>query len=171
MHELNRISIFNNFLSPELQVEVLKVLRNPGWSLGGYPAIENDSHNTARLWHMNGLQNYPLFSEVIYKIICRMYEIDFKVKRIYANGQLACQKGDIHQDDGDLTFLYYPLQVWRPEWGGNLMFYEGHDVAKCISYRPNRAVAFPARLTHGAEAPSKNYDGLRVSIGFKLVVP
>ena len=171
MPDVNRISIFNNFLTPELQVEVLKALRAPGWSLGGAPVIVGDPKVPSKLWHLNYLENLPLFSETIFDIICKTFQINFQVKRIYANGQLACQKGNIHQDDGDLTFLYYPLQEWRMGWGGNLMFYEGADVAKCISYVPNRALAFPAKLVHGAEAPSKDYDGMRVSVGFKLLFP
>jgi Rps23 Pro-64 3,4-dihydroxylase Tpa1-like proline 4-hydroxylase len=64
--------------------------------------------------------------------------------------------------------LYCLLQEWRPEWGGNLMFYKGTEVVKCVSYVPNRAVMFPAKFNHGAEAPSKEYDGMRVSFAWKL---
>ena len=120
---------------------------------------------------MNDLHRFPLFSETILAVICEKFKNQFKAKRIYANGQLACQKGHIHTDDGDMTFLYYPLQKWHPAWGGNLMFYRGTDVATCVTYRPNRAVMFPAKYVHGAEAPSKEYDGLRVSIGWKLLMP
>ncbi|MFT5138812.1 MAG: hypothetical protein ACI9H8_002591 [Lysobacterales bacterium] len=171
MANLNQINIINNFLTPDLQLEVLKALRAPGWSIGRLPVIVGDNRPPSKLWHLNGLERLPLFSETIFKIICGQFNTNFTYKRIYANGQLACQKGNIHQDDGDVTFLYYPLQEWLPEWGGNLMFYDGQDVARCVSYVPNRAIAFPAMLKHGAEAPSRDYPGMRVSIGFKLMLP
>ncbi len=171
MADLNRISIFNDFLPEHIQVEILEILRQPGWNLGRTPVIAGDNRPPAKLWHFNDLERMPLFSEKIFKVICQTFQTEFKLKRAYANGQLACQKGNIHVDDGDLPFLYYPLQEWRKEWGGNLMFYNGAEVAQCVSYVPNQAIAFPAKLAHGAEAPSKDYDGMRVSIGWKLLFP
>jgi hypothetical protein len=171
MPDFNRIQIVNNFLPPKIQLAILEILRKPGWNLGHLPAIEGDSTPPSKLWHMNNLERFTLFSEVIFKVICKRFQTRFKIKRIYANAQIACQKGDIHTDDGDLTFLYYPLQEWRPEWGGSLMFYKGAEVAECVSYVPNRAVMFPAKIIHGAEAPSKDYDGMRVSVAWKLLLP
>ena len=169
--KFNRLNIFENFLSSDLQVEVLKVLREPGWSLGYAPAIAGENRPQETLWHMNGLERNPLFGETIFRRVCKLFQTDFQVKRIYANGQLACQKGRIHRDDGDLTFVYFPLQEWLPEWGGSLMFYQNGEVMNCVSYKPNRALSFPAKVPHGAEAPSKDYQGMRVSIGFKLYLP
>ena len=162
-----KIRIFENFLPPDLQVEVLQVLREPRWNLGNAPEIKGEKE-PAKLWHMNGLEEYPLFSETIFERITEALEGEYRIVRAYANGQMACQQGHLHTDDGALTFLYYPLQRWHPDWGGNLMLYNGPNVFGCISYIPNRAICFPAMIPHRAEAPSKNYDGLRVSVAWKL---
>jgi hypothetical protein len=171
MPDLKGLTIFNNFLPEPLQVEVLTVLRQPGWNMGLAPVIRGEDTPPSKLWHMNGLKKNPLFSDTIFKGICKTFQIDFKIQRVYANGQMACQKGNVHADDGDLTFLYYPLQEWSRDWGGNLMFFKGDDVANCVSYVPNRALSFPAGVRHVAEAPSRNYEGLRVSVAWKLLLP
>ena len=172
MNKLNEITVFNDFLTQEVQVEILQTLRRPGWSLGFAPIIEGEDRAPAKLWHMNGLEEFPLFSDRIFKRICELFQTEFRLKRVYANGQLACQKGDIHRDDGDFTFLYYPLQQWHKEWGGSLLFYDdAGEVRTCVSYAPNRAISFPGSILHGAEAPSMDYDGMRVSIGWKLLLP
>ena len=38
-----------------------------------------------------------------------------------------------------------------------------------VPYRPNRAVVFPSSLVHCADAPSKSFPGLRVSLAYKLL--
>jgi hypothetical protein len=172
--KLDSISVLDDLLPPDLQIQVLKVLQQPCWSIGKLPIIKGDDKPPAKLWHMNRLEDQPLFSQDIFRSICELFDTQFVIRRIYANGQLACQKGDIHkdsEDDAHFTFVYYPLQEWRREWGGNLMFYEGGEVNKCVSYVPNRAISFPAKVTHGAEATSKDYEGMRVSVAWKLQIP
>lgn len=172
MNKLNEITVFNDLFSDDVQVEILTILRKPAWSMGFAPEIEGDDPAPAKLWHMNGLEDYPLFSDVLLARIRELFQTDFRLGRVYANGQLACQKGDLHRDDGDFTFLYFPLQVWRKDWGGNLVFFDDEGEARTVvSYIPNRAVSFPASVLHGAEAPARDYQGLRVSVAWKLYLP
>ena len=39
---------------------------------------------------------------------------------------------------------------------------------KTVSYKPNRAVLFPAKIIHYADAPSRFFNGLRISLAYKL---
>ena len=97
-----------------------------------------------------------------------------------------------HDDDGDFTFLYYPNPEWKVHWHGHLHFLnkvgpeeynngwsewkkfsykweESDEIQNTITYKPNRAVIFPGKLIHYAEAPHRYYSGLRVSLAYKLV--
>jgi len=167
MEKLTKIRVFENFLPHDQQLEVLRVLQDPAWVLGSAPVIKGDDP-PSRIWHMNFLEERPLFSETIFAKVQEALGIPVKIQRVYANGQLACQQGHMHLDDGDVTFLYYPLEDWKPEWAGNLLFFKEANVRACVSYAPNRALAFPTNLPHRAEAPSREYNGLRVSVAWKL---
>ena len=92
------------------------------------------------------------------------------VNRIYANGQTAGQCGTPHKDDGDLTFLYYPLTEWEIKWQGHLIFLDEKDEGdKIVFYKPNRAVLFDGKQRHYADAPSRFYNDLRISLAYKLI--
>ena len=108
---------------------------------------------------------------------------NYCVSRIYANGQTAGQCGSAHPDDGDLTFLYYPNPEWNYEWQGHLIFMENEsnklpegnnfvnpnmETSRIVSYKPNRAVLFPGSIWHYADAPSRFFNGLRISLAYKL---
>ena len=99
----------------------------------------------------------------------------------------ACQCGNPHRDDGDLTFLYYPNPKWPFWWQGHLMFLnkvddppapdggsyhpsDDDDVVRTVAYKPNRAVLFQANYYHYAQAPHRKFNGLRVSLAYKFLV-
>ena len=180
--------IFDDFLPADVQAAILTLMERPKWSFtGGGPPHQ--------FWHMDGLEAEPFFSATLYGMIAeRLGERvrDCEIERIYANGQTATQRGAPHTDDGDLTFLYFPNPVWKPSWGGELTFLEGDAssggasgsgtsrpgggdatarVLETVPYRPNRALLFPASVVHYAEAPSRNFTGLRVSLAYKLWKP
>ena len=51
---------------------------------------------------------------------------------------------------------------------GHLLFFESDELSKVVEYKPNRAVLFPGKIKHYANAPSKFFNGLRVSLAYKL---
>jgi len=156
------IAVHDDFLSVDTQAEVLLQMERARWSFtGGRPPNS--------FWHMDGLEAEPFFREHLFGLICARLGRRFEVQRIYANGQTALQQGAPHVDDGDLTFLYYPNPRWRAAWNGSLHFLSGGALDAVVPYRPNRAVVFPSSLVHYADAPSKSFPGLRVSLAYKLL--
>ena len=117
------IKVFDNFLSEEIHKEVYELLLRPKWHLKG-----GTSDNP--FWHMDNLEEEDYFNTFLFEKIKEA--LDFKegvrYRRIYANGQTAGQNGNPHPDvigsDNDITFIYYPNQVWKYAWGGNLVFFE-----------------------------------------------
>jgi hypothetical protein len=161
---MNEIKIFDNFLNYIDHEKVLNYMSRPCWSFDG-------GGDFSRFWHMNGLENEPLFSEYLFSKICRKLNLKLKIVRTYANGQTACQSGVPHTDDGDITFLYYPTQNWEVWMGGSLNFLDSKfEIIRSIQYKENRGLCFPANTMHYAGAPERRFNGLRISIAWKLKI-
>ena len=160
------IEIHDDFFPIETQEEILSLMERPKWSFtGGRPPNQ--------FWHMDGLEEEPFFRQQLFGLICKQLGREYRIERIYANGQTAMQHGAPHVDDGDVTFLYYCNPIWRPSWKGSLRFVRQGarelEVTDVVRYKPNRALVFPAELPHYAEAPSRQFTGLRVSLAYKLL--
>jgi len=160
------IEIHDEFFPAETQAKILRLMERSKWSFtGGRPPN--------KFWHIDGLEKEVFFKKHLFSAICEKLERlqNAKIERIYANGQTSLQYGEPHQDDGDMTLLYYPNKEWDLSWNGSLLFVEDDQIATVVPYQPNRAVLFPAQLVHYADAPSKSFDGLRLSLAYKLSLP
>ena len=159
------IEVYDDFFDDDTQQEIYSKLMRPNWGISG-----NNPGKLEIFWHYEGLENEEYFSEYLYKKICNKLDTEFKgFERIYANGQTAGQYGTPHYDDGDLTFLYYPSPVWDTNWQGHLMFMnETDEVVRVVEHKSNRAVLFPGIIKHYADAPHRWFNGLRISLAYKL---
>ena len=167
---MTMIQIYDNFFSEELREQIFEKLMEPGWGIRRpYWGICGDGAREI-CWSKNGLEKKEYFNDYLYKLICKKLNRTFKsAQRIYANGQTAGQCGSPHTDDGDLTFLYYPSPEWDIEWQGHLIFLnEKEEGEKIILYKPNRAVLFSGDQKHYADAPARFFNGLRISLAYKL---
>ncbi len=176
------INVYDDFFPKEIQNKIWNILVPGKWGICPGRGF----------WHTNGLEKDDFFSEYLVNTICKKIDRPFTCKRIYANGQTAGQSGYPHEDDSNFTFLYFPNPEWQPSWSGHLIFLnrkgpEGYpnftkeewdweyeynkndEIDKIITYKPNRAVLFPANIVHYAEAPHSHYNGLRVSLAFKFL--
>ena len=157
------IEIYDNFFYEEIRKEIYDKLMEPHWHLkGGY--------GKDLFWHYDNLENQEYFNKFLYELICKKLNRKFKgIKRIYANGQTAGQCGTPHYDDADLTFLYYPAPEWDITWQGHLIFLnkkkEGDTV---VLHKPNRSVLLSGDQKHYASAPTRFFNGLRISLAYKL---
>ena len=159
------IEVYDDFFDDDIHQEVYSKLMRPNWGISG-----NNPGKLEIFWHYEGLENEEYFSEYLYEKICNKLDTEFKgFERIYANGQTAGQYGTPHYDDGDLTFLYYPSPVWDTNWQGHLMFMnETDEVVRVVEHKSNRAVLFPGIIKHYADAPHRWFNGLRISLAYKL---
>ena len=161
------ISVYDDFFSIDIQKEIFQKLLTSGWNYTGGGGSGDDK--LSRFWHVDGLEKDEYFSSFLYDKICQNLNKKFSgFARIYANGQTACQYGTPHTDDGDMTFIYYPNFEWGLTWQGGLFFIKNDEIERTITYKPNRAVLFPAKIRHYADAPSRFFNGLRISLAYKL---
>tara|TARA_B100001175_G_C19003416_1_gene400028 strand:- start:7 stop:498 length:492 start_codon:yes stop_codon:yes gene_type:complete len=159
------IEVYDDFFENKTHKEIFDKLMRPNWGISG-----GNEGKPEIFWHYEGLENEEYFSDYLYNLICKKLDINFKsVQRIYANGQTAGQCGTPHTDDGDLTFLYYPAPHWNISWQGHLIFLgDGGEANKVIEYKPNRGVLFEGKIGHYADAPSRFFNSLRISLAYKL---
>jgi Rps23 Pro-64 3,4-dihydroxylase Tpa1-like proline 4-hydroxylase len=159
------IKVYDNFFDEVTREDIFDYLQRPKWSLTG-------GSEGNKFWHMDNLEEEEYFSNYLFEEIKE--ELDkvknYNILRVYANGQTSGQYGTPHVDDGEYTLLYYPNPDWNFEWQGNLNFLNlDHEIGKIISYKPNRLVCFPANMIHYADPPSMKFNGLRISLAYKLV--
>lgn len=181
------IQVIDNFFTPEIQQNINSLMNRPKWRLCG-------GNRKNRFWHMDNLHEEEYFSNYLFQIIQSKLKINTKITRIYANGQTAGQNGFTHSDSFNndrVTFLYYPNMEWKFNWGGHLTFLdimnESEDesdrieeeimdstyfpvTTNSITYVPNRAILFPGNIWHYAHPPHRTFDGLRVSLAYKLQI-
>ena len=157
------IQIYDDFFSNDIRKELYDKLNEPHWHFKG-------GFGQNLFWHYDDLEKQEYFSEFLYKLICKKLNRKFKgINRIYANGQTAGQCGSPHFDDGDITFLYYPSPEWHITWQGHLIFLNDKgEGERIILHKPNRAILFSRKQKHYADAPSRLFNGLRISLAYKL---
>ena len=161
---MSEIKIFDNFFDEDLHHEIHDRIYAGSWGVSG-----NTPEKPEIFWHNDDLDDDPYFAEYLFDIIQKKLGQEYTIERVYANGQTAMQCGTPHFDDGDMTFLYYANKEWEPFWQGHLIFMENEmETSQMVSYKPNRAVLFPGNILHYADAPSRFFNGLRISLAYKL---
>ena len=148
---------------------VARTLHSSNWYYGGH----SNDNSGYRFWYMN-LANDVVFSKDLMLRICELTETDWRLDRVYANGQTHGQSGGMHQDtmgsDGSwFTFLYYVGPIWQSDWGGATVFHDRDTGAIQLIYpNPNTAVLFDASIWHQGQEPTRQCQELRVSVAWKL---
>ena len=157
------IQVYDDFFSEDIRAQIFSKLMEPHWHLKGGSGED-------LFWHYDNLEKQEYFNKFLYELICKKLNRKFKgIKRIYANGQTGGQCGTPHYDDGDLTFLYYPAPEWNITWQGHLIFLnEKKEGERIVFHKPNRSVLFSGKIEHYADAPIRFFNGLRISLAYKL---
>jgi len=89
------------------------------------------------------------------------------MERVYFNAHTHGIEPHIHQDDGDVTMIYYPRLDWGGDWGGGTCVQEIGMHPAYIQYEGNRLIAFTANLVHQGMPVSRECYQLRTCIVFK----
>jgi hypothetical protein len=162
---MNEIKIYHNFLTPQEHTVIDDIIMRPLWRFG-----HNSTMDGNLFWKINGLETDEFFSVKLLNKIKEKTGDDFDLERIYMNGHTAGSHGNIHTDsqaNNGRTFLVYCNQTWNPEFGGSTVFLDGDKVLSTYPY-PYSAVYFQNNIKHFAGPLSRNFNGLRVTLAFKL---
>ena len=72
-----------------------------------------------------------------------------------------------HSHNSKKALVYHANLEWRPEWGGELFFYDptGRRVEKVYEYTPGAVIIHDGPLVHHLKPPFKNGPKFRFSFG------
>ena len=141
-----------------------KTIYSDKWSFSGRSNV-----NGTIFWYLN-LSEDEFFNTYLFSLILKATGKEFKLLRVYANGQTFGQNGGIHSDseyNDEYTFLYYVNSFWHPQWGGNTVFLDD-DKTFIQPFKPNLGILFSAVTPHYGECPSRDCCDLRVTVAYKL---
>ena len=157
---------FDNFISDQDFSYIENIILSPRWRWGHFSRF-NDLN---KFWILDNLKNDEFFSVYLLNRIKEATGDDFEVERIYMNGHTACQLGLPHQDskqENGRTFLIYCNNEWKSEFGGGTAFVVDDEIAT-INPKPKSAIYFRNDVFHHTTPLSKDFNGLRVTLAFKL---
>jgi hypothetical protein len=160
---------YDNFLNLEDFKKIQDKLSEPNWYYGHGSYRPGQSGRKNVFWCMS-LQKDDYFTEYLLNIIEETTQEEYILHDVYANGHTFGTMGDFHVDWNDITgrtFLYYANANWKPEWCGKTMFNVNGNI-QYFDPKPNSALFFPGCIPHCAEATSKLFTDLRVTIAWKL---
>ena len=108
------------------------------------------------------------YTEYIFSKIKPHLDFDYKVSRVYFNGQWPGRDGSFHTDNCPRTALIY-VRPYHPDWGGFTQIQKSKMEFEIIMPFQNRLVIFPGDAQHKAYAFSGDQLPMRVSLAYKLV--
>jgi len=159
----------DNFLYSNDLKKAISIVSTLKWEFNGTSNL-----NGSTFWNTD-LMHVSFFSEDVFKKIQTRFDKNFKLLRVYANGQTYGQDGGFHIDDDRddcFTFILYLSDI-RPEnvnvIGGytEFKFKNGvHSIEPIL----NRCVLFDSKLLHRGLAPSRGSNILIISVAFKLQI-
>jgi len=163
--------IFSDVFSVEQSKKILEYLYQPKWEFG-----HCSNPNPKSLFWIMKFDDDKFFTEelfgVVEKLVKTQIQSDFKLERVYANGQTFGQDGEFHLDsssENDYSFLYYPNMHWDVSWGGETIVKDSNGSAHYFYPIQNCALLYPANWWHCGRAPTKECNILRTTISFKLI--
>ena len=111
------------------------------------------------------VSNITFFCEHIFGKLRQYLDGNYKIQRIYYNGQWSGREGTPHRDGCDATALIY-LSNYKMGWGGFTEIYGKNPIV--IHPITNRMVLFPGNLKHKGYSYAYQDTPMRVSLAFKL---
>jgi len=171
---MNEILCYDNFFEEYEFRKILEYVNRPLWGFGhgSFDKSHPQYKNSIPFWGMN-LDTEEYFTDYLLNKIQEKTRTRFNLLTVYANGHTFGTKGSFHQDwyeDNGRTFLLYANETWNVEWGGNTVFDLGNGDYQFAVPKPNTAILFPGMIPHCADATTRLFGGLRVTIAWKLVL-
>lgn len=182
MSFFDQIKVYKKVLPSHKFHEMCDHVAFGNWTIN----ISSQNYQSHKLFWGSGLTKNPFFHEYVFGQIKQLIGDDYQIEEILGNAQSALQPASPHMDNvspNAYTFILYANKKWDYTWGGQTIFFnkywdsktnspkiahEEEDEVKCIFPLPNVGVFFPGNIVHYAEAPTRDFYGVRYSVAFKL---
>ena len=156
---------YSNFLTEQDKEYIQSIIASPKWKWGW----KSKSADINSFWQLDKLEFDTFFNPYLLNKIKELTGDNLAIERIYMNGHTSGSYGSKHKDselEQGRTFIIYCNSEWNIEWGGGTYFAENDIV---VNNKPYSAVYFKNNIEHCAMPLSKDFNGLRVTLAFKLL--
>ena len=159
------IKIVDNFLDPIDFRKVVERTKYPAaWTAQcSNPHLEDSSQEFLEL----NVSEEKFFNTTIFNQIKKHLKGEYKVNRVYFNGQWFGREGYFHQDPCDVTVLLY-CSSYQYGWGGFTEIMTSPTEPTLIHPLENRLCIFNGRIKHKGYSFSYQHCPMRKSLAYKL---
>lgn len=179
MNCLDQIVEYENLFSDRELDQIQPYVLTPRWKI-----TNTGAENVERtFWRMN-LIDEKLFSDKIFNKIQKTINARAELQDVYFNGTTTSMASAPHIDAREhnvYIMLVYLNTEWHIQWGGQTVFLNKYfDVdaqemrgdSQIKSYFPrfNLGLCFPGNIIHLAEAPTRDYYGLRLTLAYRFKI-
>ena len=155
------IKIVDNFLDRIDFKKVFDYVNDKEWVIQ-----RSDGRNRDHLqFLMREVSDDEFFNSYLFDKVKEQLDGDYKLERVYFNGQWCGREGSFHDDGCDVTALLY-VQYYEYGWGG---FTEIMTATPTLVHPfQNRLLIFPGRIKHKGYSFSHQTSPMRISLAYKL---
>jgi len=158
------IKIYEDFFQDSDLKIIRGYLQNPVWR------AQKSSHEDDSNFQMYDVSDIEYFNTELLEYVNSKLDSNFKLERVYFNGQDYGHDGAWHPDsDVGYTHLTYLNPDVSPHWGGETQFEETSGVIKKVMPEYNSSVVFKGNILHRGLAFNKENTPKRISLAFKLI--
>jgi len=158
------IKIYENFFEDSDLKIIRGYLQNPVWR------AQKSSHEDDSNFQMYDVSDIEYFNTELLEYVNSKLDSNFKLERVYFNGQDYGHDGAWHPDsDVGYTHLTYLNPDVSSHWGGETQFEETSGVIKQVMPEYNSSVVFKGSILHRGLAFNKENTPKRISLAFKLI--
>ena len=156
----SEIKIVDNFLDEK---DIQKITSNRlTWNLQTSNPVKGELS-----FLMSEKTDDPFFNSYLYdKVVEQLDGDNYRLQRVYFNGQWNGREGTLHRDGCDFTSLIY-ISSYHYGWGGFTEIMTEPEPT-LIYPIPNRLLIFPGNIYHKAYAFAYQNCPLRVTLAFKI---
>ena len=166
----------NVFTQQELD-KIREISYSPKWEITN----SNPEQGERTFWRMNLMQE-KFFNTTLLRKVEKIVGRKLELEDVYLNGTTTSMASAPHIDAREhnvYVFLAYLNPEWHIQWGGQTIFLNRYydvdtqemrgDVSS-KNYFPkfNFATFFPGNIVHIAEAPTRDYYGLRITLAYRV---
>ena len=158
------IKVYENFFEDSDLKIIRGYLQNPTWT------AQKSSHEDESNFEMYDVSDIEYFNTELLEYVNSKLDSNFKLERVYFNGQNHGHDGAWHPDsDIGYTHLTYLNPDVSPHWGGETQFQEKPGTIKSVLPEYNSSVVFKGSIPHRGLAFNIENTPKRISLAFKLI--
>ena len=158
------IKYVDNFLDKIDFKKVKERILNASWNL--QRSVTTNKEHLEFL--MLEVSNEEFYNKYLFDKVKQHLDGEYKLERIYFNGQWSGREGDFHRDLCDVTVLLY-CSPYQYGWGGFTEIMTSPTEPILVHPLENRLCIFKGSIIHKGYSFSYQHCPMRKSLAYKLI--